>query len=365
MARIPKPWFRKDRKSWFVTISGKRHNLGDNKDQAFAKYHQMMAGSHIVSQPVAPPTQQKIATDDASGTEFSIGYVIDKYLEFVKENRANTTYDAKVKSLSNWLAENPGTKEQRISTFKPFQLQQWIDKKTTWGPTTKHTALKTIQACFRWAKKQGFVDVVSIDDYEKPTPKKREGYATPEDYKFLLDHLDEKDSFRDLIIFCWETGCGPQEVKHVTKESIDLERGTVTMENTKQKGPRTRTIMLSSQALEVVRRLSGEFETGPIFRSRRGNPWNKNSINSRFHRIKKKTGRGYCQYLFRHGFATDLLINDVDIGTVSALMGHTSTRMVSDTYGHLQQNPEFLRKKLELRTRTSVVEDDKPKPSDA
>lgn len=31
MARIPKIWYRKDRKAWFLAIRGNRHNWGPNK----------------------------------------------------------------------------------------------------------------------------------------------------------------------------------------------------------------------------------------------------------------------------------------------------------------------------------------------
>ena len=43
MARAPKPWFRKDRKAWFVTIDGQRHNLGRNRKTAFQQFHELMA----------------------------------------------------------------------------------------------------------------------------------------------------------------------------------------------------------------------------------------------------------------------------------------------------------------------------------
>lgn len=41
MARQPKPWFRADRKVWCVTITGKRHNLGRNKKEAFKKFYRL------------------------------------------------------------------------------------------------------------------------------------------------------------------------------------------------------------------------------------------------------------------------------------------------------------------------------------
>ena len=43
MARIPKPWFRDDRQTWFVTIRGERHNLGPDEQEAKRRFHQLMA----------------------------------------------------------------------------------------------------------------------------------------------------------------------------------------------------------------------------------------------------------------------------------------------------------------------------------
>ncbi len=42
--RQPKPFFRKQTRSWYVQIKGKWINLGADKDAAFETYHEMMAG---------------------------------------------------------------------------------------------------------------------------------------------------------------------------------------------------------------------------------------------------------------------------------------------------------------------------------
>ena len=42
MARSAKPWYRKDRKAWFVTIGGVRHNLGSEKAEALRQFHALM-----------------------------------------------------------------------------------------------------------------------------------------------------------------------------------------------------------------------------------------------------------------------------------------------------------------------------------
>src|SRR5262249_52771371 len=42
--RIPRPWYRKSKDAWFVCIDGKQVNLGKDKDEAFRKFHRLMAG---------------------------------------------------------------------------------------------------------------------------------------------------------------------------------------------------------------------------------------------------------------------------------------------------------------------------------
>ncbi len=42
MARRAKPWFRKARGAWFVTVEGVQHNLGADKKEAFERFYQLM-----------------------------------------------------------------------------------------------------------------------------------------------------------------------------------------------------------------------------------------------------------------------------------------------------------------------------------
>ncbi|MGD9855051.1 MAG: hypothetical protein AB7U20_08895 [Planctomycetaceae bacterium] len=42
MARRAKPWYRRDRRSWFVSLDGVRHHLGADKKAAFDRFHAMM-----------------------------------------------------------------------------------------------------------------------------------------------------------------------------------------------------------------------------------------------------------------------------------------------------------------------------------
>ena len=76
MANFPKPWFRKNR-GWFVTVGGRQVSLGADKDQAFQRYHKLMAEA---------PAPAKSRSDSVLG-------VFERYLQWCSEHRAPDTYE--------------------------------------------------------------------------------------------------------------------------------------------------------------------------------------------------------------------------------------------------------------------------------
>ncbi len=49
MARFPKPFFKKASGVWYVEIHRKQINLGPDREEAFRKYHELMADPHEAS----------------------------------------------------------------------------------------------------------------------------------------------------------------------------------------------------------------------------------------------------------------------------------------------------------------------------
>lgn len=77
MARTPKPWWRKDRKSWFVTFAGRRFNLGRDRDKAFKLFHELMAR----------------AAREERVRSASLMSLLHQFLDWTRRNRAERTYD--------------------------------------------------------------------------------------------------------------------------------------------------------------------------------------------------------------------------------------------------------------------------------
>ena len=184
MARTPKPWYRKDRKSWFVTINGKRHNLGEDKDEALQAFYQLMAG---------PDQIDKI----------SVFALMDEFLDWTQKHRAPRTYEFYQERINRFVADNAN---MDCLDLKPFHVQKWLDGKT-WGATYKAGFVASIKRCFNGAIRQGYLSTNPIQFLEKPKPNKRETPVTREEHKTLLANIRKKDPFYDLVVFSWETGC--------------------------------------------------------------------------------------------------------------------------------------------------------------
>lgn len=116
----------------------------------------------------------------------------------------------------------------------------------------------------------------------------------------------------------WETGCRPLEARTMEAKHIDLKTGLVIFPPSEAKGERhERVIDLTNKSTAICRERIKRYAKGPIMRNTRGNAWTKDAINGRFQRLEKKLGRRACAYGIRHSYATQGLINGMDLLTLS------------------------------------------------
>jgi integrase len=106
-----------------------------------------------------------------------------------------------------------------------------------------------------------------------------------------LDAIPDRE-FRDLLEFLWETGCRPIEARILEATHVDIAMQIAILPPSNNKTRKAeRVIILNQKATEICRRLVCQHPDGAIFRNTRGRPWTKDSINCRFHRLKKKLGK--------------------------------------------------------------------------
>lgn len=328
--RQPKPFFRKFTKSWYVQIRGKQINLGRDKKQAWAKYQQLIA-----------------SPDELDSHTTTVVALFERYLEWVAPNRAEASYNAACRYLTSFAKTIP--RSLVVSKLEPSHITTWMGQVRTWGPTTRNDAISHVQRAFHWAVNQRLLTRYPLPKLEdKPSRKRREVVYTPTEFAELLDSVRDRE-FRDFLEFLWETGCRPIEARILETRNVDLDRRIAVLPPSNNKTRKSeRVIILTERAADILRGRMSSHDGSIVFLNTRGRPWTKDSINCRFHRLKKKTGNQFiCAYGIRHSYATEGLKNDVDPVSLAMLMGHSDPSMVATTYQHLAQNHGHLRRQAE------------------
>lgn len=326
MPHFPKPFFRPSRKLWYVQIAGKQINLGPDRDAAFQQYGEL----------IAKPQAVKRAPD-------SVASLLDRFLDWCKENRPARTYDWYRDRSQSFLDAISGA--LTVQQLKPLHVQQWVDSHK-WNDGMKRGAMIAIRRAFNWLTKQGYLDRSPIVGLELPPQGHRERVVSHDEYKAILARY-EGGPFGDLIELAWETGARAQELWKL--EARHVHGNLWIFPKAEAKGKRKpRIVHLTDRAMAITQRLVMKHPTGKLLRNENGVPWTRHAVSCRFLRLKRKIGEKLCLTNFRHSFCSHALMHGVDGVVVSKLMGHSSTRMIETVYGHL--TAEFLQAELKKAT---------------
>ncbi|MDY0090856.1 MAG: tyrosine-type recombinase/integrase [Flavobacteriaceae bacterium] len=179
-------------------------------------------------------------------------------------------------------------------------------------------------------------------------------YKLKEDQSNLKSEYGYFKSVRDIAILelLFTTGARVSELANLTKESINLDTGYITI---KGKGNKERGIQICNKEtlsiLKQYRNICKDFDTDSanyFFINRLKKKISDQSIRGVVKNLKTKAGIGkhVTPHMFRHSFATLLLEKDVDIKYIQSLLGHSSI-MTTQIYTHV--NREKQRQILETK----------------
>jgi integrase len=144
-----------------------------------------------------------------------------------------------------------------------------------------------------------------------------------------------------MVMLARYTGLRRENVVSLTWQQVDLARGVIVLEHTKN-GDR-----LGIPICEPARRTLEELKPsrphagGPVFRQRNGEPVTGDMVTIAFRRACQAVGvTDFRFHDLRHTFASMLVQRGVDMYRVQRLLGHRDARM-TQRYAHLA--PENLR----------------------
>jgi integrase len=343
-----KPYFKASHGAWYVNIGKRQIRLGADKDEAEKEFHRIMAAD-------APVTTRTTAAQ-----------LIDKFLHWTKERKAERTFEWYLEHCASFV-ESIGRKKT-VSSVKPADVSKWLsDSYKRSGDSHKAGACRAISRAFNWAVKERLITASPIKGMERPTATPRECYLTPAQWREIIPYLDKDQAFADLVWFLHETGARPQEARIISAKTFDRDKQWFELKLKDSKGKKyKRVIRLNPKAFAICQRLAVKYHDGPLFRNREDGPWTACALNRKFARLRAriKTAKVKAKtwqrdkewvaylipYALRHTFITDALKRGVDPLTVSKLTGHRDSTMIMRVYEHLSQDDEFLAAKLKQAT---------------
>ncbi|MBV5326528.1 MAG: site-specific integrase, partial [Chlorobium sp.] len=157
----------------------------------------------------------------------------------------------------------------------------------------------------------------------------------------------KQDHLKPIIIFALNTGCRKDEILSLKWENVDMKHGFINMVQTKN-GER-RQIPINDTLREMLKGLTRRLDVPWVFfevvQKQDKETGEVKEIIKRFGDVKrsfitacKKAGiNDFVFHSLRHTFASHLVMNGIDLTTVSRLMGHKSLTMTL-RYSHLAPN---------------------------
>lgn len=335
MAREPKKYWKATHKCWYVKVAGQHIRLDPDEEKAQDLFYQVMAGRREIK-------------PDALVVELILEYLL--WSKKKHKARTHEWYKEHLESFSKHIGR------LRVQSLKPLHIEKWVEKvfPNTNNGTTIGNAMRTVVRVFNWAKKSGRIAQSPLVGLERPRPTHRDVYLMPEEYKKMVASIKD-ERLLDLVVLMRESGCRPQEARHVESRHFSRHNKclVIPMEEAKggpQGATEERVILLNDKVLEIVQRLSMKYPEGKLLRNSRGQPWTTGAFDQRCIKLSKRLGFHVCPYAIRHTFATDAIIRGVDIVTIAELMGHKDLTMLKRIYQHVRKRSDHMRESLRKAT---------------
>jgi integrase len=331
-------WWRESHNCYYSTIKGKKTRLDPDEKAARQIFGELLAQGE-------PLPDGRVAD------------LLEAYMQWCLVNRKSTTFDLYKRTVESFgQSLPPGL---LVNDVKPYHLTRWLDAKyprqkadgsKPATDNTRHDMVSTVCRAFNWACQEGIIQHSPLAHVKKPPKTPRETYMMPAEWDTLLGHIKDQD-FRDFLLIVRHTGCRPQEARAVEAKHFFPEEKCWILPKELSKGEKEeRCVLLNDVAMAICTRRAADFPEGAIFRNRRGRPWTKDAVNSRFQRLKTVLPFHCSAYTCRHSFGTDALIAGVGEATVAALMGHRDKTQILKTYQHVAKRAEHLREGLKKAT---------------
>jgi integrase len=328
------------------TIRRHRETLPTRSEAEARAMEKKIRAALILGQPIPTfeveeaPAPEPVRPVKATPTfaDFETQFIRD-YAE-VKNKPSEVT--AKKHLLKKHLV--PAFGKFRLSAITELEIDSYIARQVKAGlkPKTINNHLAVVAKMLRQAKRWKLIAEIPCIDWLKVGDQPFDFLSFDEVPKLLAGASEEP--WRTMMIVALKTGLRPSELRALRWQDVDFKGQKLNVRLGEYRGrtetPKdgdSREVSLSPEALDALRRHPHHLKSPLVFwDAADGGNLTEHAMRLAIARAvaKAKFPRDLGWYVFRHTFASHLVMRGVSLKAVGELMGHSSMEMTM-RYAHL------------------------------
>ncbi len=273
----------------------------------------------------------------------TLGELVDRYLRDVLPSKPKSEVDQKRQLL--WWKQQLG--HYVLADVTAVVIAEHRDKLTgsltpqgrQRSPATANRYMAALSHALTIAVKEwGWLDDNPMRKVRKlKEPRGRLRFLTEDERPRLLEACKaHSPALYSIVVLALSTGARQGEILNLNWRDIDLARGMIVLEETKNN--ERRAIPLQGHALELIKEMSKvkRIDTGLLFPSRK-DPSKPLNVHSIWRTTVKKAGiEDFRFHDLRHSCASYLAMNGASLAEIADVLGHKTLQMVK-RYAHLSE----------------------------
>jgi len=299
-------------------------------------------GARIMSfRQAAMAALERIGEDsDVQLERLTVGQVFERYTKS-RDAVGRDTWDSWIR-YNKWIA--PDFEHVLVVNLTRSLLTEWRDNVAkSVKPATVNRTLTIFKACLKYGLEEleipysGMPIWKALRSLEVPN-KARNRFLTPAQLGRLAMASD--DDLRRLVLAATYTGARFGDLAALVCGDWDRSLQKVRIGNSKTNRPRH--VPVNMQAVQFFDLLTDNGAREPdetLLVRATGDVWKKNTYRRQFLDASRRAGIDPPAnfHMIRHSYASAMKLAGVDDTIIASALGHASTRMVQDHYGHLEQ----------------------------
>lgn len=292
--------------------------------------------------------QERRYFKSAEAQKHTLADMIDRYLKRVKLDNPRRYDD--VKSMLDWWKAELGyciladltkamiTEKIEVLTTRTFRYKDGSEKPISPARVNRYTAALS-HACTIAVNEWDWLEHHPLEKIgRKKEPRGRVRFLDDQERDKLLEACRQSQSnfLYPVVILAISTGARQGEILKLRWKDVDMQRGVITLHDTKNK--ERRTLALVGHAMDVIReyRKVRRIDTDLVFPASNG----EKPVDIRESWLNALERAGIKDFRFhdlRHTAASYLAMNGASLAAIAEILGHKTLAMVK-RYAHLSES---------------------------